>query len=528
MKSPFVLSLGAVFGALIVLLAGWGIYTRSFEGVDPAVEDQAVEWQLAKDPVFGTTILPTGGTPLIDSGTVTFTGERAMVTCSVCHTTREPLRENAEGRQLETFHQGLQINHGRLNCLSCHHAENYDLLRKADGSFVAYEKSMQLCAQCHGPQYRDYQHGSHGGMTGFWDLNQGGPSAQQLPRVPRSPCAGLRSVPPGVFPSRPDSQTWWRNLPTQLIAMPEENQSAIKPGISRRTAVKALGATLGAAAFAKAIAPLTEWKPSESVEDYLQKHYRELSPEEMEKVLRRIEEDARESYGRQDIAISDPQAQPGVKFGYALNLSICVGCRRCAEACHKENNHDRPSGNSYIRVLEMDKGSLDLAKGRADYDHPVPQADKFYLPVQCQQCDAPPCVDVCPVEATWKEKDGIVVVDYNWCIGCRYCEAACPYHARRFNWKKPEVPAEEINPVQAYLSNRVRPQGVMEKCTFCLHRTRNGKLPACLEACPTGARVFGNLLDPNSEIRWVLTNKRVFVLKEELGTKPSFFYFFDE
>jgi Fe-S-cluster-containing dehydrogenase component len=106
------------------------------------------------------------------------------------------------------------------------------------------------------------------------------------------------------------------------------------------------------------------------------------------------------------------------------------------------------------------------------------------MPVQCQQCDKPPCVSVCPVEATWKESDGIVVVDYNWCIGCRYCEAACPYHARRFNWTKPEVPAAEINPDQGYLSNRLRPQGVMEKCTFCLHRSRQGKLPACLEACP--------------------------------------------
>ena len=121
----------------------------------------------------------------------------------------------------------------------------------------------------------------------------------------------------------------------------------------------------------------------------------------------------------------------------------------------------------------------------------------------------------------------LVVVDYNWCIGCRYCEAACPYHARRFNWTKPEIPAEEINATQSYLSNRVRPQGVVEKCTFCLHRTRKGLLPACLEACPTGARVFGNLLDPNSEIRWVLAHKRVFILKEELGLKPNFFYFFD-
>ena len=298
-------------------------------------------------------------------------------------------------------------------------------------------------------------------------------------------------------------------------------------GVTRRTALKAVGATLGAAAFAKAVAPLTEWAANESVDDFLQKHYRELSPVDMALVLDRIVKDTKEDYGA-DVEVRDLRPQEGVKLGYALNLSICVGCRRCAEACHVENNHDRPSGNSYIRVLEMEKGSLDLAKGKVNYDGPVPKSDKFYMPVQCQQCDAPPCVDVCPVEATWKEKDGIVVVDYNWCIGCRYCEAACPYQARRFNWSKPQIPAAEINPDQSYLSNRIRPQGVMEKCTYCLHRTRDGRLPACLEACPTGARVFGNLLDPESEIRWVLENKRVFVLKEELGTKPSFFYFFDE
>jgi molybdopterin-containing oxidoreductase family iron-sulfur binding subunit len=297
--------------------------------------------------------------------------------------------------------------------------------------------------------------------------------------------------------------------------------------MTRRTALKAVGATLGAAAFAKAIAPLTEWAEDQSVDDFLQKHYRELSPVDMAIVLERIAKDTAEDYGA-DVEVADYRPQPGVKFGYALNLSICVGCRRCAHACHVENNHDRPSGNSYIRVLEMNKGSMDLAAGNVNYDGPVPKPGKFYMPVQCQQCDHPPCVDVCPVEATWKERDGIVVVDYNWCIGCRYCEAACPYHARRFNWSKPQIPAEEINPQQGYLSNRIRPQGVMEKCTYCLHRTRDGRLPACLEACPTGARVFGNLLDPESEIRWVLENKRVFVLKEELGTKPSFFYFFDE
>lgn len=297
--------------------------------------------------------------------------------------------------------------------------------------------------------------------------------------------------------------------------------------VTRRVALKVVGGTLGAGAFAQAMAPLRAWTKDLSLDEFLQRHYRELDKEELEKVLRRLETETKERYGA-DVHIRDVRPLEDVQFGYALNLSVCIGCRRCAEACHKENNHDRATNNSYIRVLEMDQGSFDLERGNAAYDHAVPAPGKYYLPVQCQQCDNAPCVDVCPVQATWKESDGIVVVDYNWCIGCRYCEAACPYHARRFNWHAPEISAEEINPDQAYLSNRIRPAGVVEKCTFCLHRTREGRQPACLEACPTGARVFGNLLDPDSEIRWVLENKRVFVLKEELGTRPRFFYFFDE
>jgi molybdopterin-containing oxidoreductase family iron-sulfur binding subunit len=297
--------------------------------------------------------------------------------------------------------------------------------------------------------------------------------------------------------------------------------------VSRRTVMKAAGATLGAAAFAHAMAPLTEWSQDLTLEQFLQKHYKELTRDELARVLVHLKEETKRQYGR-DVDIQALPPQEGVSFGYALNLSVCIGCRKCAEACHQENNHDRRSGNSYIRVLEMEQGSMDLEHGNAFYDHPVPAQGKYYLPVQCQQCDNAPCVKVCPVQATWKEPDGVVVVDYNWCIGCRYCEAACPYHARRFNWTKPEIPADEINPDQGYLSNRIRPQGVVEKCTFCLHRTRAGRLPACLEACPTGARVFGNLLDPKSPIRWVLENKRVFVLKEELGTRPRFFYFFDK
>jgi Fe-S-cluster-containing dehydrogenase component len=150
----------------------------------------------------------------------------------------------------------------------------------------------------------------------------------------------------------------------------------------------------------------------------------------------------------------------------------------------------------------------------------------YYMPVQCQQCEKPPCVKVCPVKATWQEKDGIVVVDYNWCIGCRYCEAACPYHARRLNFGKPQVPSRELNPDMGYLSNRPRYMAVMGKCTFCLHRTRIGRYPACIEVCPTGARKFGHLNDPDSEVRKIIENERVYVLKEELGTVPKFYYVF--
>ena len=296
--------------------------------------------------------------------------------------------------------------------------------------------------------------------------------------------------------------------------------------MSRRTVIKGLGATLGLGAFAAAISPLVRKAEDVSVGDLLQRHYKDLDEQDRAEVIARLEREAKEQYGA-NVTINDPLPIPGTKFGYAINLSVCNGNGKCVEACHQENNHDRDSNQSYIRVLEMQRGSTDMEHGNTTYTHAVPKPDKYYLPVQCQQCDEPPCVDVCPVEATWKESDGIVVVDYNWCIGCRYCEAACPYHARRFNWKAPSVPADEINPDQGYLSNRVRPQGVMEKCHFCLHRTREGRLPACLEACPTGARIFGNLLDPDSDIRWVLANKQVFVLKEELGTVPSFFYFFD-
>jgi molybdopterin-containing oxidoreductase family iron-sulfur binding subunit len=297
--------------------------------------------------------------------------------------------------------------------------------------------------------------------------------------------------------------------------------------VSRRTALKVLGGGAWAGAFAYALWPLREYAATIDLDSFLQKHYHELSPEEKEKVFRRLEAETKQDYGA-TVSIRDPQPQPGVKFGYALNLTVCIGCRQCVAACRRENNHDRRLQGSYIKVFEIEHKGMDLTKGTSAYEHPVPVDGRRYMPVQCHQCDRPPCVNVCPTKATWKEPDGIVVVDYNWCIGCRYCAAACPYHARFFNWSKPQIPAAEVNPDQSYLSNRIRPLGAMEKCTFCLHRTREGRLPACLEACPAGARVFGNLLDPASEIRWVLANRRLFILKEELGTAPSFYFFLAE
>ena len=261
--------------------------------------------------------------------------------------------------------------------------------------------------------------------------------------------------------------------------------------------------------------------------DFFQAHYQRMTPAELKAALERIERKAERRYGR-PIHCEDTPPLPGVVFGYALNISKCKGYRDCVSACVRENNLGRDSEVQYIRVLEMDQRTANLESAEHYYDpQTVPVAGKYYLPVACMQCDDPPCVKACPAKATWAEADGIVVVDYDWCIGCRYCMTACPYSARHFNWTEPKIPAAELNPDTNYLGNRPRPRGVVEKCHFCTQRTRKGRQPACMEACPTGARVFGNLLDPSSEIRYVLEHKKVFRLKEDLGTEPKFWYFTD-
>jgi molybdopterin-containing oxidoreductase family iron-sulfur binding subunit len=260
---------------------------------------------------------------------------------------------------------------------------------------------------------------------------------------------------------------------------------------------------------------------------WFQKRFRALSDDEKKRIVAELESQYSARYGT-PVSVDVEPARAGVEFGYALDLSRCVGCRRCVYACVKENNQSRDPQIHWIRVLEMDKEKgIDFAHADAYYDaDKVPREGHFYVPVACQQCANPPCVKSCPVGATWQEPDGIVTIDYDWCIGCRCCMSACPYGARHFNWKEPEIPAGELNPKTHYLGNRPRPKGVVEKCTFCVQRVRHGRYPACVEVCPVGARKFGNLRDPHSEIRYILEHKRVFVLKNELNTRPRFFYFY--
>ncbi|MAD30244.1 MAG: molybdopterin oxidoreductase [Flavobacteriaceae bacterium] len=303
--------------------------------------------------------------------------------------------------------------------------------------------------------------------------------------------------------------------------------------MDRRTAFKKLTASLvigaGAVSTSCSVTSSEESKEKAQIdwEEQFKGNYKLMTNEEKSATVNRLVRSYQLRTGK-NINMSSKNAEDDVLFGYAFNISKCQGYMDCVSACVEENNQDRKSQMQYIRIHEMKDGKgLNFNEADDNYYHEVPAEGHFYMGTQCFHCDNPPCVDVCPVQATWREDDGLVVVDFDWCVGCRYCMAACPYDGRRFNWSTPEVPEEEINKDQHYLGNRMRKKGVMEKCTFCVQRSRAGENPACVEACPTGARIFGNLLDPKSTIRWVLENKKVFRLKEDLGTEPKFWYFMD-
>lgn len=262
--------------------------------------------------------------------------------------------------------------------------------------------------------------------------------------------------------------------------------------------------------------------------EFFQSHYKEMDEDEKKVVIERLQRKYNSKHSSKFKVKTTPPIEKTL-YAYGLDISRCIGCRRCVYACVKENNQSRDPQIHYITVLRFKKGEsgLNVEKGEKYYDPvKVPEEGYFYMPVQCQQCENSPCEKVCPTKATWKEDDGIVVIDYNWCIGCRYCMASCPYGARKFNLTDPKIPKKEINTNTHYLGNRPRYRGVVEKCTFCIQRVREGLYPACVEICPVGARKFGNILDPDSEIRYIFEEKRVFRLKEEINTMPKFFYFY--
>ncbi|MBI3041691.1 MAG: 4Fe-4S dicluster domain-containing protein [Betaproteobacteria bacterium] len=210
------------------------------------------------------------------------------------------------------------------------------------------------------------------------------------------------------------------------------------------------------------------------------------------------------------------------RWGFGVDATKCIGCLRCVEACKRENNvpadahHFNTWVERYVYLEGEAKARVDsqadpqnvAASGsekeyRFDNRYQDSKVEKaFFVPKLCNQCEHPPCVQVCPTGATYKTKDGVVLIDSKYCIGCQYCVQACPYGARYFN---------------------VRTR-VTQKCYWCYHRITKGLQPACVEACPVGARIFGDRNDPQSPISLFIRNNRVQVLRPETGNAPNVFY----
>jgi len=208
----------------------------------------------------------------------------------------------------------------------------------------------------------------------------------------------------------------------------------------------------------------------------------------------------------------------GVKWGMLIDLRKCDGCDKCIEACRSV--HNIPKFNDLKNQVDW-IWLIDFENAFPEQYHKFMREDleNRKVPILCNQCDNPPCVRVCPTKATWKREDGIVMMDYHRCIGCRYCMAACPYGSRSFNWRDPRPYISKIN--EDYPT---REKGVVEKCDFCAERLRENKQPVCVEACDRGAMIFGDLNDENSEIRIKLKEEYAIVRKPSLGTHPNIYY----
>ncbi|WP_018306531.1 4Fe-4S dicluster domain-containing protein [Desulfitobacterium hafniense] len=201
------------------------------------------------------------------------------------------------------------------------------------------------------------------------------------------------------------------------------------------------------------------------------------------------------------------------KLGMTIDLKRCMGCHTCAIGCKMQNNV--PMGMLWNRVLTEGGEEVDSAKGE------FPNVHKSWMPVACQHCENAPCVKACPVGATYKDEKGRVLVNYDRCIGCRYCMASCPYNVRTFNWQK-AVRQPDHNYGGADVP--VRKVGVVEKCSMCKERTDEGLEPMCVKVCPAKARKFGDLDDPNSEVSKAIRERGGEQLLDHKGTKPQIYY----
>ncbi len=234
-------------------------------------------------------------------------------------------------------------------------------------------------------------------------------------------------------------------------------------------------------------------------------------------------EAARAVVGRSSSAkdSSGNPAKPAVQWGMVVDLRKCQkdkGCTACIQACDSAHNIPQLSDPrhqvKWIWTQPYETVFPYIQNGYAEQsDAGIP------VPLMCNHCASPPCVHVCPTQATWKRADGIVMMDWHRCIGCRYCMAACPYGSRSFNWVEPRPHIPHINP-----DFPTRTKGVVEKCNFCEERLAKGLKPACVDACPEKALVFGNLADPNSEPRKLLRKRFAVQREPELGTGPSVYY----